>query len=203
MNSILSTKDIRFNDKKINILLRGGVVSRDVLRNAKDSIIEMHDVPFGIAKRINDVVAIDVKHMDTWYNVLCGNEDLLRDIYTMASIKEEEKNDDGETICVKIVFSDSIATKEDLKAEGINNEEIVDHPEEIIDDSYSAEEIEEETPIYEDADSDSVEEEVSDNIEETINDEESTDDSKFVQPQSQNNAVRRVNTNNKNHKRHR
>ena len=92
MSVILNTKDIRFTDTKINILLRGGVVSRDDLRNSKNSIIEMNDVPFGVAKRINDITAIDVKEdkeLNNWYRIGCGDTEELVAVYT----KKTEANE--------------------------------------------------------------------------------------------------------------
>ena len=79
---ILNTKDIRFTDAKINVLLRGGIVSRDILRNSKNSIIEMSDVPFGVAKRINSITAIDVRELDNWYRIACGDTEELVAVYS-------------------------------------------------------------------------------------------------------------------------
>ena len=92
MNVILDTKDIRFSDSKINILLRGGVVSRDVLRNSVNNIIDMYDVPFGLAKRINDITAIDVredKELNNWYHIVCGDTEELAAVYSKKTDTEE------------------------------------------------------------------------------------------------------------------
>lgn len=92
MNVILDTKDIRFSDSKINILLRGGVVSRDVLRNSVNNIIDMYDVPFGVAKRINDITAIDVredKELNNWYHIVCGDTKELAAVYSKKTDTEE------------------------------------------------------------------------------------------------------------------
>ena len=92
MNVILDTKDIRFSDSKINILLRGGVVSRDVLRNSVNNIIDMYDVPFGVAKRINDIIAIDVredKELNNWYHIVCGDTKELAAVYSKKTDTEE------------------------------------------------------------------------------------------------------------------
>ena len=94
MNVILDTKDIRFSDSKINILLRGGVVSRDVLRNSVNNIIDMYDVPFGVAKRINDIIAIDVredKELNNWYHIVCGDTEELAAVYSKKTDTEEIK----------------------------------------------------------------------------------------------------------------
>ena len=92
MNVILDTKDIRFSDSKINILLRGGVVSRDVLRNSVNNIIDMYDVPFGVAKRINDIIAIDVrkdKELNNWYHIVCGDTEELAAVYSKKTDTKE------------------------------------------------------------------------------------------------------------------
>ena len=92
MNVILDTKDIRFSDSKINILLRGGVVTRDVLRNSVNNIIDMYDVPFGLAKRINDITAIDVredKELNNWYHIVCGDTEELAAVYSKKTDTEE------------------------------------------------------------------------------------------------------------------
>lgn len=92
MNVILDTKDIRFSDSKINILLRGGVVTRDVLRNSVNNIIDMYDVPFGVAKRINDIIAIDVredKELNNWYHIVCGDTEELAAVYSKKTDTEE------------------------------------------------------------------------------------------------------------------
>ena len=92
MNVILDTKDIRFSDSKINILLRGGVVSRDVLRNSANNIIDMYDVPFGVAKRINDITAIDVredKELNNWYHIVCGDTEELAAVYSKKTDTKE------------------------------------------------------------------------------------------------------------------
>lgn len=92
MNAILDTKDIRFSDSKINILLRGGVVSRDVLRNSVNNIIDMYDVPFGVAKRINDIIAIDVredKELNNWHHIVCGDTEELAAVYSKKTDTKE------------------------------------------------------------------------------------------------------------------
>ena len=89
---ILNTKDIRFTDSKINILLRGGVVSRDILRNSANNIIDMYDVPFGLAKRINDITAIDVKEdkeLNNWYHIVCGDTKELAAVYSKKTDTKE------------------------------------------------------------------------------------------------------------------
>ena len=92
MNGFTELKDIRFPDTKANILLRGGMISRENLMNVKNSMITMCDVHFGIAKRINDVTSLEVKHLDEWRSVMCGDTTTLQSIYALnASDKDAEK----------------------------------------------------------------------------------------------------------------
>ena len=89
MNGFTELKDIRFPDTKANILLRGGMISRENLMNVKDSMITMSDVHFGIAKRINDVTSLEVKHLDEWRSVMCGDTTTLQSIYALTPSDED------------------------------------------------------------------------------------------------------------------
>lgn len=92
MNGFTELKDIRFPDTKANILLRGGMISRENLMNVKNSMITMRDVHFGIAKRINDVTSLEVKHLDEWRSVMCGDTITLQSIYALTpSVEDVEK----------------------------------------------------------------------------------------------------------------
>lgn len=92
MNGFTELKDIRFPDTKANILLRGGMISRENLMNVKNSMITMCDVHFGIAKRINDVTSLEVKHLDEWRSVMCGDTTTLQSIYALTpSVEDVEK----------------------------------------------------------------------------------------------------------------
>lgn len=89
MNGFTELKDIRFPDTKANILLRGGMISRENLMNVKNSMITMCDVHFGIAKRINDVTSLEVKHLDEWRSVMCGDTTTLQSIYALTPSDED------------------------------------------------------------------------------------------------------------------
>ena len=89
MNGFTELKDIRFPDTKANILLRGGMISRENLMNVKNSMITMRDVHFGIAKRINDVTSLEVKHLDEWRSVMCGDTTTLQSIYALTPSDED------------------------------------------------------------------------------------------------------------------
>ena len=92
MNGFTWLKDIRFPDTKANILLRGGMISRENLMNVKNSMITMRDVHFGIAKRINDVTSLEVRYLDEWRSVMCGDTTTLQRIYALTpSVEDVEK----------------------------------------------------------------------------------------------------------------
>ena len=92
MNGFTYSKDIRFPDTKANILLRGGMISRENLMNVKNSMITMCDVHFGIAKRINDVTSLEVRYLDEWRSVMCGDTTTLQSIYALTpSVEDAEK----------------------------------------------------------------------------------------------------------------
>ena len=98
MNGFTELKDIRFPDTKANILLRGGMISRENLMNVKNSMITMCDVHFGIAKRINDVTSLEVKYLDEWRSVMCGDTTTLQSIYALTP-----SDDDVEKVEHKIL----------------------------------------------------------------------------------------------------
>ena len=89
MNGFTELKDIRFPDTKANILLRGGMISRENLMNVKNSMITMRDVHFGIAKRINDVTSLEVRYLDEWRSVMCGDTATLQSIYALTPSDED------------------------------------------------------------------------------------------------------------------
>lgn len=89
MNGFTELKDIRFPDTKSNILLRGGMISRENLMNVKNSMITMCDVHFGIAKRINDVTSLEVRYLDEWRSVMCGDTTTLQSIYALTPSDED------------------------------------------------------------------------------------------------------------------
>lgn len=95
MNGFTELKDIRFPDTKANILLRGGMISRENLMNVKNSMITMCDVHFGIAKRINDVTSMEVRYLnDEWRSVMCGDTVTLQSIYALTpSVEDAEKHE--------------------------------------------------------------------------------------------------------------
>lgn len=90
MNGFTELKDIRFPDTKANILLRGGMISRENLMNVKNSMITMCDVHFGIAKRINDVTSLEVRYLnEEWRSVMCGDTITLQSIYALTPSDED------------------------------------------------------------------------------------------------------------------
>lgn len=166
---ILNTKDIRFTDAKINVLLRGGIVSRDDLRNSKNSIIEMSDVPFGVAKRINSITAIDVKEhkdLNNWYHIACGDTEELVAVYCKninaneikvsfscePKISEEAKESIDEMADVLVekigemnsdkrtILEDGVTVSEEIEIKRTHEPEESEEVDEVEDDSSDEEE---------------------------------------------------------------
>lgn len=138
MESILNTRDIRFPDTRINVLLRGGIVSRDTLKNSTNSIIDMHDVPFGIAKRINDVTRLDVKQgEDVWDSIPCGDEEGLRSAYVYNKEEPVELEVAGQ---MTIMEFDKTATDDRVYNEASVDDEYPDQKDVVISDEIKIEE---------------------------------------------------------------
>lgn len=102
MNGFTELKDIRFPDTKANILLRGGMISRENLMNVKNSMITMCDVHFGIAKRINDVTSLEVRHLDEWRSVMCGDTTTLQSIYALTPSDEDAEKVEHKILTDKV-----------------------------------------------------------------------------------------------------
>lgn len=203
MNGILTTKDIRFPDKKINVLLRGGIVSRDQIKNVKDSILEMTDVPFGIAKRINAVTAIDINNHDNWETILCGDEDHLKQVYTHTPIVIEEEHVE------KRVFSDHVNIEPVQTIEEQPEEVVEEATIQMVDDAIDKMIAEmESTPVEEEQPTEEVVEETTD-TEEPVDEEAVVEEpapvveeAKPVTNNSQSNVVFRQPNSSKKHRRH-
>ena len=102
MNGFTELKDIRFPDTKANILLRGGMISRENLMNVKNSMITMRDVHFGIAKRINDVTSLEVRYLDEWRSVVCGDTTTLQSIYALTPSDEDAEKVEHKILTDKV-----------------------------------------------------------------------------------------------------
>lgn len=102
MNGFSELKDIRFPDTKANILLRGGMISRENLMNVKNSMITMCDVHFGIAKRINDVTSLEVRYLDEWRSVVCGDTTTLQSIYALTPSDEDAEKVEHKILTDKV-----------------------------------------------------------------------------------------------------
>lgn len=100
MNGFTHLRDIRFSDAKANLLLRGGIINRENLMNASNSIITMTDVHFGVAKRINNITSLEVM-VEDWHHVMCGDTDTLYNLYT----KCEDKHCNHEEDCATVEMS--------------------------------------------------------------------------------------------------
>lgn len=153
MNGFSELKDIRFPDTKANILLRGGMISRENLMNVKNSMITMCDVHFGIAKRINDVTSLEVRYLDEWRSVMCGDTTTLQSIYALTP-----SNEDVEKVEHKIL-TDKVEIPSAQKIESVDEDtvkvlrDLFDNPVDlgpsIIGDSVPHVEVKDEEPVEE------------------------------------------------------
>ena len=118
MNGFTELKDIRFPDTKANILLRGGMISRENLMNIKDSMITMRDVHFGIAKRINDVTSLEVRYLDEWRSVMCGDTTTLQSIYALTPSDEDVEKYEHK------IFTDKVEIPSAQKIESVDEDTV-------------------------------------------------------------------------------
>ena len=155
MNGFTELKDIRFPDTKANILLRGGMISRENLMNVKNSMITMCDVHFGIAKRINDVTSLEVKYLDEWRSVMCGDTATLQSIYALTPSDEDVEKVEHKILTdkVEIPSAQKIESADEDTAKVLRDlfENPVDLGSSIIGDSVPHVEVkDEETESHED-----------------------------------------------------
>ena len=153
MNGFTELKDIRFPDTKANILLRGGMISRENLMNVKDSMITMSDVHFGIAKRINDVTSLEVKHLDEWRSVMCGDTTTLQSIYALTASDEDVEKGEHK------ILTDKVEIPSEQKIENADEDTVkvlrdlfenpVDLGPSIMGDSVPHAEVKDEEPVEE------------------------------------------------------
>lgn len=213
---------IRFTDDKISRILRVGV-DRDVLRNMRNHIIVMKDVPFGIANRILNVTNIDVNlpkdPKENWVEIICGDEETLKNIYygnvtpksePSVVITEEPKIDES-------VMVETPVEEEVLKS--IQDEVVEDELETVEENVRSepevveAEEVSENTTPEDDESSDETmeDEEPTENVEsaeevDTASGEVIEEEAKPVEPvqvvRPVENMRRQVNVNNNRHRKH-
>lgn len=218
MNGFTHLKDIRFPDAKANILLRSGAIEREHLVNASNSIIELKDVHYGVAKRINDSTAMDIKHSGEWVPVMCGDTDTLYNIYTMCEEKVCEHYETPE-VAVKtaaqeenhdcIQVDDEPETTESVEEVSETEEELVDDSVEVVEEIPGQETIEdviteisdEETDIVDEPET--AEDEVIESEQPIVSDSVESSDTTTTIPNTQTNtnnnqgnARRQVNINN-------
>lgn len=153
MNGFTELKDIRFPDTKANILLRGGMISRENLMNVKNSMITMRDVHFGIAKRINDVTSLEVKHLDEWRSVMCGDTTTLQSIYALTPSDEDVEKVEHKILTdkVEIPSAQKIESADEDTVKVLRDlfDNPVDLGPSIIGDSVPHAEVKDEEPVEE------------------------------------------------------
>lgn len=218
---------IRFTDDKISRILRTGV-DRDVLRNMRNHIIIMKDVPFGIANRILNVTNIDVNLLkdpeENWFEVMCGDEETLKNIY-YGNVAP--KNEPSVVITEDPKIEESVMVEDPVEeekieeaSESIQDEVVKEEPETVEEnvqpepEAVETEEVSEDSVSEDDESSDETmeDEELTENVVESTEETDTTseevveEEAKPAEPvqvvRPVENVRRQVNVNNNRHRKH-
>nr|DAV27473.1 MAG TPA: hypothetical protein [Caudoviricetes sp.] len=76
----MESRTIRVPENKIIFLLRGKLISRDMIKPHTDKL-ELPNIVLRLAKRIFSFTDIDVKVGDEWVHVPCCNSKILEKLY--------------------------------------------------------------------------------------------------------------------------
>ena len=76
----MESRTIRVPENKIIFLLRGKLISRDMIKPYTDKL-ELPNIVLRLAKRIFSFTDIDVKVGDEWVHVPCCNSKILEKLY--------------------------------------------------------------------------------------------------------------------------
>lgn len=77
---MMESRTIRVPENKIVFLLRGKLISRDMIKPHTDKL-ELPNIVLRLAKRIFSFTDIDVKVGDEWVHVPCCNSKILEKLY--------------------------------------------------------------------------------------------------------------------------
>ena len=81
---MMESRTIRVPENKIVFLLRGKLISRDMIKPYTDKL-ELPNIVLRLAKRIFSFTDIDVKVGDEWVHVPCCNSKILEKLYEPAA----------------------------------------------------------------------------------------------------------------------
>ena len=124
----MESRTIRVPENKIVFLLRGKLISRDMIKPYTDKL-ELPNIVLRLAKRIFSFTDIDVKVGDEWVNVTCCNFKILEKLYepaakqivveNIAPVKSTDSNHE-DTVSLEIhqeVNNEKIIPETDTKIE--------------------------------------------------------------------------------------
>ena len=77
---MVESRTIRVPKNKVVFLLRGKLISRDMIKPHTDKL-ELPNIVLRLAKRIFSFTDIDVKVGDEWVHVPCCNSEMLEKLY--------------------------------------------------------------------------------------------------------------------------
>ena len=205
---IVTSREIRVDRNKANYLRTKGIINRNAMCTT-DSVVNIGEIPFGIANKINKYCNMEVYAESKWNLVQCMDSDELRRVFLapkkieQIEINDETNNniDDGNNVGDDNDISD-------VSADIIDNDNTGDmESSESDSEDYNKQDDEEESEssntageIIDEIDENELSEDIDDNEEEVITRSSSmSEDEEDIQNNDTVNApVRSNNTNNYN-----
>ena len=205
---IVTSREIRVDRNKANYLRTKGIINRNAMCTT-DSVVNIGEIPFGIANKINKYCNMEVYAESKWNLVQCMDSDELRRVFLapkkieQIEINDETNNniDDGNNVGDDNDISD-------VSADIIDNDNTGDmESSESDSEDYNKQDDEEESEssntageIVDEIDENELSEDIDDNEEEVITRSSSmSEDEEDIQNNDTVNApVRSNNTNNYN-----
>ena len=205
---IVTSREIRVDRNKANYLRTKGIINRNVMCTT-DSVVNIGEIPFGIANKINKYCNMEVYAESKWNLVQCMDSDELRRVFLapkkieQIEINDETNNniDDGNNVGDDNDISD-------VSANIIDNDNTGDmESSESDSEDYNKQDDEEESEssntageLVDEIDENELSEDIDDNEEEVITRSSSmSEDEEDIQNNDTVNApVRPNNTNNNN-----
>ena len=170
-NEIITSREIRVDRNKANYLRTKGIINRTAMCTT-DQIVNIGEIPFGIANKINKYCNMEVYAESKWNLVQCMDNHELRRVFLAP--KEITINDSIETNDVNVIGD---ITEDDTNTDIVSGNNDSD---DIIGDMESSESDDEEANevIDENIDTDDIEESVEDDNED--NNEEQDEEEEII-----------------------
>ena len=155
-NEIITSREIRVDRNKANYLRTKGIINRTAMCTT-DQIVNIGEIPFGIANKINKYCNMEVYAESKWNLVQCMDDHELRRVFLAP--KEITINDPIETNNVNVIAD---ITEDDTNTDVVSGNNDSD---DVIGDMESSESDDEEANevIDENIDTDGIEESIEDN----------------------------------------